>query len=259
MEGLEERIKELISVLKKLKKEASEDKLMMSQKGFKDKCQITAKSWFNEISADLSVYSINQEVLESYNTQFERLLKLSAGNNRTTSYNQVFNVLLKNIKNTLLIPVQKSGVVSIKSNKTKELLDKIEDEIENEYLLEALNCWENGFFRASVVLGWCGAIDRIHRKIEELGFDKFNNMSESLYDRTSGRYKRFKKKFSVNSISELRQVFDNDILWIIEGLGFIDINQHTRLTGCFNLRNHCGHPGEAPVTEYNVLSPKQWQ
>lgn len=34
----------------------------------------------------------------------------------------------------------------------------------------------------------------------------------------------------------------------------IDSNQHTRLHSCFDLRNHSGHPGEAPVTEYNLLS-----
>ena len=49
-------------------------------------------------------------------------------------------------------------------------------------------------------------------------------------------------------------VFDSDLLWIIEGMQLIDSNQHTRLQSCFDLRNHSGHPGEAPVTEYSLLS-----
>jgi hypothetical protein len=34
----------------------------------------------------------------------------------------------------------------------------------------------------------------------------------------------------------------------------IDANQHARLRSCFELRNHSAHPGEAPVTDYNLLS-----
>lgn len=34
----------------------------------------------------------------------------------------------------------------------------------------------------------------------------------------------------------------------------IDSNQHTRLRSCFDLRCQCAHPGDAPVTEYNLLS-----
>jgi len=49
-------------------------------------------------------------------------------------------------------------------------------------------------------------------------------------------------------------VFDRDLLWILEGMGLIDSNQHTRLLSCFDLRNHSAHPGEAPVTAYNLLS-----
>jgi hypothetical protein len=55
-------------------------------------------------------------------------------------------------------------------------------------------------------------------------------------------------------MSELREVFDTDVLWIIEGLELIDSNQHTRLKSCFDMRCHSAHPGEAPITEYNLLS-----
>jgi hypothetical protein len=49
-------------------------------------------------------------------------------------------------------------------------------------------------------------------------------------------------------------VFDAVILWIVEGMGLIDSNQHTRLASCFDMRNQAAHPGEAPSTEYNLLS-----
>ena len=49
-------------------------------------------------------------------------------------------------------------------------------------------------------------------------------------------------------------VFDSDILAILEGMEMIDVNQRTRLASCFEMRCHSGHPGEAPITKYNVLS-----
>jgi hypothetical protein len=69
-----------------------------------------------------------------------------------------------------------------------------------------------------------------------------------------GRFKRFNQTQSVTSLSELREVFDTVVLWIIEGMALIDSNQHTRLRSCFEMRCHCAHPGEAPITEYNLMS-----
>ena len=69
-----------------------------------------------------------------------------------------------------------------------------------------------------------------------------------------GRFKRFTSPQSVSSLSELREVFDTVVLWVIEGMGMIDSNQHTRLRSCFDLRCQCAHPGEAPLTEYNLMS-----
>jgi hypothetical protein len=115
-------------------------------------------------------------------------------------------------------------------------------------------CARHNFYRASAGLGWCAAIDRIHRKIEKDGFPKFNITSSKMASETKGRYKKFNQVQNISSISELREVFDHIILWIIEGLELIDSNQHTRLRSCFELRCQCSHPGDAPVTEYNLLS-----
>jgi hypothetical protein len=110
------------------------------------------------------------------------------------------------------------------------------------------------FYRASVVLGWCAAIDRIHRAIEKAGFPKFNITSATMASQTAGRFKKFNAVQNVSSLSEIREVFDTVILWIMEGMELIDSNQHTRLRSCFDMRCQCAHPGDAPVTHYNLLS-----
>ncbi len=109
-------------------------------------------------------------------------------------------------------------------------------------------------YRAAAVLGWCAAVDVIHKKIAKVGFDKFNVASSQMASAQKGRFKKFSSPQNVNSLSELRTVFDTVVLWILEGMGLIDSNQHTRLRSCFDLRNQGGHPAEAPITEYNLMS-----
>jgi hypothetical protein len=79
-------------------------------------------------------------------------------------------------------------------------------------------------------------------------------LSNVIASSQTGRFKKFNKVFNISSISDVREVFDNDILWVIEGMQLIDLNQHTRLKSCFDMRNQCAHPGEAPITFYNLLS-----
>ena len=75
-----------------------------------------------------------------------------------------------------------------------------------------------------------------------------------MKNQTEGRFKKFNKSQNVSSLSDLRTVFDSELLWIIEGMELIDINQHTRLSSCFDMRCHSGHPGEAPITKFNTVS-----
>jgi hypothetical protein len=135
-----------------------------------------------------------------------------------------------------------------------DLLKEISSPEENEYLKEAVGCAKNKHFRAAVVLGWSATIDRIHKKIENLGFSNFNMTAANIASQTKGRYKKFGQIQLINSISDLRELFDNKILWVIEAMGLIDINQHTRLKSCFDMRCQCSHPGDAPITEWNLLS-----
>lgn len=119
---------------------------------------------------------------------------------------------------------------------------------------EAINCAKAGYLKAAVVLGWCACIDHIHKKIDALGYTHFNVASAQLASQQKGRFKNFSGTRNVSSLSELREVFDKDVLTIIEGMNLIDFNQGTRLKSCFDMRNHSGHPGDAPITPYNVMS-----
>lgn len=214
------------------------------------------QSWFSDVRPALDGGAIPAEVLDRYGKGFERLVKISSPNNLKTSYLGTLEGLTKKFKAEILLPVQTAPPGPPREASVfDELFAGIGDaDVDDAYLKEAVDCARAGFTRAAAVMGWCAAIARIHKTVERIGFAKFNVASASMASQTQGRFKKFSKAQNVTSLSELQLLVDTDILWILEGMGVIDSNQHTRLRSCFDLRNHSAHSGEAPVTPYNLLS-----
>ena len=227
----------------------------ISKKGLCAEAERLSTFWFSDLAPALLKQTIlKSEDIDGYSTHFHSLLKLSKPNNRRTRYAEVLGLCLKKFSDVLIIPIQKQPIAQEEVSALAKMLSGLTDANEDAYLTEAISCATANLFRGAAVLGWCAAVDRIHRVIEKVGFNKFNTVSQQMAEAQSGRFRRFNKAQNIPSISELREVFDSEILWIIEGMQLIDSNQHTRLRSCFDLRCQCSHPGDAPVTEYNLLS-----
>ncbi len=241
--------------LKALKRDLkAEENPRVAKKGLRERAEELGSRWFSELAPGLSKLGFSAELVEKYSAACARLIKLSAPNNLKKSYLESIDVLVKPMRDELILPI-KSGVVSSQAvSPFNEFVANLEAAEESAYFQESIDCAKSGYLRAAAVLGWCAAVDRIHRKIEADGFSVFNVASAQMASQKKGRYKRFNQTQNVTSISELREVFDTTILWVIEGMGLIDSNQHTRLRSCFEMRCHSAHPGDAPITEYNLLS-----
>lgn len=227
----------------------------IAKASIRKKAEELGSSWFSEFSEVLATQQgLSPEVLEAYSQQFGRLIKISAPNNLKKSYVQILHAVLKRFRDDLIIPLQLQPKTPAKTPLLAELLGVLPSAEENAYLKEAVDCARHDFHRASVVLGWCAAIDRIHKVIEHAGFPKFNVASATMASQATGRFKKFNAVQNVHSLGEIREVFDTIVLWILEGMGFIDSNQYTRLRSCFDMRCQCAHPGDAPMTPYNLLS-----
>jgi hypothetical protein len=250
-----EKLKQLHEDLKSLKRDIQkETNPQVAKKGLRERAEQLGTAWFSEFVPAIR-FNVGAEVLEPYNVGFKKLIKLSAPNNQRTSYLAVLSALTKKFRDELILPQQQSNQTGSASLAVlTQVLGQLPNQEEDEYLQEAVRCARQGFLRASIVLGWCAAIDRIHRKIEATGFASFNVASAQMASQQQGRFKRFNSVQNVSSLNELRTVFDTVVLWIIEGMGWVDSNQHTRLTSCFDMRCHCAHPGEAPITEFNLMS-----
>lgn len=248
-------LKNCLAELKALRKaiKAEKPKTVAKDK-LRNQAEQLASTWLSQYAPQLeSAGQIKAEVIKAYSGLFRRLLKISSPNNLKTSYLTILNSLLKGFRQDLILPLHGQPSQSPSLALLSSLFKGLPAEEDN-YLREAVGCAQKGFLRASVVLGWSAAIDRVHKKIEETGFSTFNVTSAQMASQQKGRFKKFNQVQSVTSLGDLREVFDNIVLWIIEGMGLIDSNQHTRLRSCFDMRCHSAHPGEAPVTEYNLLS-----
>jgi hypothetical protein len=242
--------------LKAFRKALKDDpNLRITKKSQRERAEQLGSRWFEEIGPDLArLTAFPPETLKKYSESCEHLIKLSAPNNRKTSYLATLEALIKPMRNELIIPIKSGAGGTTSPSAFDSFVSSLTNPEESAYFQEAIDCAKHGFLRAATVLCWCAAIDRIHRRIEQIGFSTFNVTSAQMASQQKGRFKRFNQSQSVTSLSELREVFDTTVLWVIEGMGLIDLNQHTRLRSCFEMRNHSAHPGDAPITPYNLMS-----
>lgn len=209
--------------------------------------------WVDELGPALKKYGAPTELIDTTAAYFSTVLKFSKTSPAKKTYLELLASIIAHYKGTLLHWVQVSPEPTNTGLSIAPYLQDLTAD-EGEYLAEAQRCLSVDGKRACIVLGWCATISRIHGKIVEIGFDVFNAASENMTAKTYGRFKPFNKKFKIESASELRRVFDTDLLWVLEFMELIDGNQHERLRHCFEFRNNSAHPGLAPITGENLYS-----
>lgn len=249
-------IKGFQSKLTELKKTIeSHCKKQIFNKSILSELQGMTTLWFDRFESSLRhFYHLDKSVIDRYHESIGKLLELSTMNPATSTVLGLLIDIERNINQDLLIPVLKYQNEIRKHGNYGNILTGKKG-VEIEYLKEAVDCAEEGHFRAAIILGWAAAIDRLHQIIMKNGLDRFNNASVQMNAISAGRYKRFNKKFDIQNLSDLRMtVFDNDLLWILEFLGLIDGNEHEKLEICLIMRNTCAHPGEAKFSPENVAS-----
>lgn len=251
-----DEIKVFRSKLTGLKKTIeSQSKKQIFTKSILSELQDIGTLWFDKFESPLRhFYNFDQNVIDRYHESIGKVLELSTINPATSTVLGLLKDIEKNINQDILVPVLKHQNGIRKYGKYSNILTGKKG-IELEYLKEAVECAEEGHFRAAIILGWAAAIDRLHKTVMKIGLHKFNNATVQMCAITSGRYKRFNKKFEIQNLSDLRMsVFDNDLLWVLEFLGLMDGNEHEKLEICFTMRNTCAHPGEAKYSSENLAS-----
>lgn len=249
------RLEELENRLRALKKDlCSLGVERVSRKSLRAEAEALADLWVEDIRSPLEHrLGIQKETIREYSELFKRLHILARPNNLRKSYLAVLKGLLTKFKDRLMLPVQQfSDKVETVSDVGK-LIASIADPSASEYLMEALKCANHGYRRAACVMGWCAAVDRMRRKIQQVGFQTFNQATLTMRNSTAGRFRRFNKSYNISSLSELQEVFDTDLLLILECMGIIDGAEGDRLKQCYGYRIASAHPGSAPIEEPHLV------
>ena len=250
-----QKLNSYLADLKKLRRDIrAERSKTVGKVALRRKAEELATAWLSDLSGSLETGGqVAPEKVKAYSDLFRELLRITGPSNFKARYVTILNQVIRSFREDIVLGFHERSSTSPSLALLSTLFKGLPGD-EDAYLKEAIGCAQRGFLRASVVLGWSAAIDRIHRRIEEIGLATFNVTSAQMASEQKGRFKRFNQVQNVSSLSELREVFDNIVLWIIEGMRLIDSNQHTRLHSCFEMRCQSAHPGDAPVTEFNLLS-----
>lgn len=212
-----------------------------------------AREWFDIVKPALDKVRFQPDTVERFSEKFQSLLLLSSKQPYKSGYLSALAEITGRYRSDIIHQIEISSFASASALSIAPYVEGLPAE-EGAFLEEAQRCLSADALRGCIVLGWCATVFRIHSKIAELGYEKFNRATLDMAGKTTGRFKPFTKKFSIDSRSELQQIFDTDLLWVLEYLTLIDSNQHTRLRSCFDMRNHSAHPGLAPITGENLYS-----
>lgn len=207
--------------------------------------------WSDQLEGPLAHrFGVPAATLSFYTNGFRDLFRLSRCRNRRTTYLRLIRGLLQNfrvgLEEPVLFAVPNDGVAA----QVEEILSGSPYPDQKDYLDEAIRCLRTGCRRAAGVLGWSAAMHQIHTKMEEIGFAVFNAEVVKL---RRGRFKHLNIPV-IESVSHLREANDRHVLMVLDGLDLIDSNQRARLDHCLDIRIHCSHPGDAPITDANLLS-----
>ena len=106
-----------------------------------------------------------------------------------------------------------------------------------DYLNEAVDCYEQGAYRGAVLMVWSSTVEHIYSAIEAHanGFKAMESANKARFG-TSRTYKRIGKK------NDLLYLNDKNFLQLCEDAGVFNRNAKKLLEEKLDTRNRCGHP-----------------
>lgn len=128
--------------------------------------------------------------------------------------------------------------VATQSNSLRALLPKLGTNVQ-EFITEAVACYESRHFRAAVVLSWVGATSVLYTRV----------VQHHLADFNAEATRRDAKWWTAKTEDDLSRMKEYDFLQVLEALSILGKNVKNELEGCLRLRNACGHPNSLKLAE----------
>jgi hypothetical protein len=146
-------------------------------------------------------------------------------------------------------------VVDAEHESPAAALDSLEEAVKSApadyrpYLEEAVGCYRNGLYRASILMVWSAVIQHMYATVGEHrgGISKLEKANKARFG-TMKKYREIKKQDDLSYLGE------KDFIWIAEDAGVFNRNARKLLHERLDLRNLCGHPTRyTPGREETVI------
>lgn len=123
-------------------------------------------------------------------------------------------------------------------------LSNIKNSDTRDFVEEAIACFEHGFYRSAVVMGWAAAISVLHHHVHAHHLADFNKEAA----RVDQKWKAAK------TTDDLGLMAEDKFLDRLMGISVIGKNVKDELQKCLKLRNGCGHPNSMKIGPNAVAS-----
>lgn len=144
-------------------------------------------------------------------------------------------------------PLMNSPITKTASSLRTHLV-KIGNPDSQEFVEEAISCFEARQYRAAVVLSWVGAIAVLYDHVLHNDLPGFN--AEAVSRTANSKYPWQPAK----TADELARMKESEFLVVLEKRSIIGKNVRQQLEHCLKLRNGCGHPNTLKLAEHAVSS-----
>jgi hypothetical protein len=117
-----------------------------------------------------------------------------------------------------------------------------------QYLEEAIDCYEAGAYRGAVLMVWAATIEHMYSVIagHQQGFKLLQAENFKRFEKSSG-YRKIGKK------NDLLYVNDANFFLLCEDAGVFNKNARSILDDALKTRNRCGHPTGYTVGREEVV------
>jgi len=138
-------------------------------------------------------------------------------------------------------PLMNSPVPKVASSLRAHLV-RIGDPDTQQFVEEAIICFETRQYRAAVVLSWVGAISVLHHHIVKNHLGSFNGEAT----------RRNLKWKSAKTTDDLGLMNEAEFLDVLQSISVIGKNVKQELKKGLELRNGCGHPNSLQTAEHKA-------
>lgn len=136
---------------------------------------------------------------------------------------------------------QRPTAAAIKSDLAKHLA-ALSDAKLKEYLTEAINCFDSGYFRASIVMAWCAGYAILRAWLFTKHISALNTVMSS-----------WKAPKNISKIEDLDELGERVVLDTARSASVLTKEQHKQLVALLDQRNSFAHPSgrkvAAPIAE----------